>query len=1040
MWGRCLSLCLAALLLSSVRGDEGIPFLLLDSVWAPTACQKSGAEGKPCLQQPWAAFTVQGLATSEGKCEQPATPPDLSGLGASAAELACVAPSFNGTDEQVWADWYSLWGSCSGFTGPGEYFNLTLDAAAAYNANAVIPAANLTGQCGGAIAASDLTAAFSAAWGVNVWLSCDKSTGALLGLQVCLVPTTGGALQAVSCPEKRDKGQALGHECKDVVPLPLGIEVRAECPYLESPCNAVPSLPSACAQVAVLNDTLSVSNFESQYGATWASVAWLNPTVPSTATELPANATVCIRNGPTPALTVLAEPTATPEWLPPWTDPAARQRSVVAACGSSPPPDPYSAAVLCGTGNATASATLAAALGNGMSGSCGDTCVYNPNPDPGEEAVTAWLYDRSNACWMQDTRRVQACPLDSAAAANTQYSAELLVRQLLFSSFLSNTTGGAPDLPTDFATQVQSAWSSFYSSSFGEDDPTGQAAQSALGKLESDGFAAGSTVDKLLALPSDDPLMLLQNVWAEANRANDCQQATASGLSAATCLCNATLPYLYCNALAATEVAGKIQMVLSTTALTVDPASLKPDPSSQCSDPTTGKQKGPLDTSKTTDLVDFLTKPSGDKPLQCCFTFSLSSAANATAQLCLAPSEDVFSQLKSSPISKAASKELPSCGYKDPLGDYGQQGLADMLGWQVAIPAQLCIQGGAAVSALAPLAPYFGSGVTLQGGSLCATGLTLSYAPLKGYSTADLVEAALDGVGLQLSTAGGLAFKLLDASQTPACEAAQASQLLDSLVACANYCQLGAWSWQGLALDVSAGTDLFGWSQASPLVQQGQWAAPQCQPGTSLFAGGNITDCAPPPAAPSPPPPSPAAAPSPPVPSPSPPAAEPSPSPQPSPPEPEASPSPEPAPESPPAEPSPEPTPPSPNVEPSPSPDAPEPPPEPSPSPSPPDEQSPEPPSPPAPSPPEEDGKSPSPSPPQQETPEPGSSPPGDSGASPSPEGGVASAAECSPPPPADASNVSPSPPEGAAAAAALSPPPSPDGGGNRESPAPPPE
>lgn len=49
-----------------------------------------------CLRCRRAAFTAQGLATSNGKCEQPAAPPDLSGLGGTAAELECVAPSFNG--------------------------------------------------------------------------------------------------------------------------------------------------------------------------------------------------------------------------------------------------------------------------------------------------------------------------------------------------------------------------------------------------------------------------------------------------------------------------------------------------------------------------------------------------------------------------------------------------------------------------------------------------------------------------------------------------------------------------------------------------------------------------------------------------------------------------------------------------------------------------------------------------------------------------------------------------------------------------------
>lgn len=55
------------------------------------------------------------------------------------------------------------------------------------------------------------------------------STGALLGLQVCLVPTGGGLLQAVDCPEQRDKGLAMGHECGDSVTLPRGVEVGLAC-------------------------------------------------------------------------------------------------------------------------------------------------------------------------------------------------------------------------------------------------------------------------------------------------------------------------------------------------------------------------------------------------------------------------------------------------------------------------------------------------------------------------------------------------------------------------------------------------------------------------------------------------------------------------------------------------------------------------------------------------------------------------------------------------------------------------------------------
>lgn len=111
----------------------------------------------------------------------------------------------------------------------------------------------------------------------------------------------------------------------------------------------------------------------------------------------PRHGSVCFPpTRPPPAAPAAAD---TPEWLPPWSDPAARQRSVAAACGSTPPPDPYSAALLCGTGNTTASALLAAALGNGMTGTCGDTCIYNPIPEPGDNVVTAWLYDRFNGCW-----------------------------------------------------------------------------------------------------------------------------------------------------------------------------------------------------------------------------------------------------------------------------------------------------------------------------------------------------------------------------------------------------------------------------------------------------------------------------------------------------------------------------------------------------------------------------------------------------------------------------------------------------------------
>lgn len=45
-----------------------------------------------------------------------------------------------------------------------------------------------------------------------------------------------------------------------------------------------------------------------------------------------------------------------------------------------------------------------------------------------------------------------------------------------------NSTSGAPDLPADYAAQVQAAWDSFYASNFTAEDPTGQAAHKALGR------------------------------------------------------------------------------------------------------------------------------------------------------------------------------------------------------------------------------------------------------------------------------------------------------------------------------------------------------------------------------------------------------------------------------------------------------------------------------------------------------------------------------------------------------------------------------
>lgn len=56
-----------------------------------------------------------------------------------------------------------------------------------------------------------------------------------------------------------------------------------------------------------------------------------------------------------------------------------------------------------------------------------------------------------------------------------------------------------------------------------------------------------------------------------STRASDCQRATGAEFNSAACLCNATQPYLYCNALAATESAVAIETVLRNNNITVDP-------------------------------------------------------------------------------------------------------------------------------------------------------------------------------------------------------------------------------------------------------------------------------------------------------------------------------------------------------------------------------------------------------------------------------------------------------------------------------------
>ncbi|PSC76693.1 Phosphatidylinositol 4-phosphate 5-kinase 2 [Micractinium conductrix] len=934
------------LVLAPARAAQDAPdFLRMDSVWSPSFCWQSAQKKKPCRLQPWASFSVQGLvpfsvggdggSPYDSECGEP--PADfLQQLVDIGPQMECWMPSFLEPDDESWRKGWKQWGSCAGFDNVTAYFNFTLAAAQQYDANALV--AGLASQCGAGLARRELAAAAKTAFDAEPWLACDAA-GHLLSVQVCLVRSeTSGAPQAVDCPAERDWQDTTGQECGELLTLPLGIEMPASCPRPASPCNSVPSLASACAEAIVLPVNKTIE--EDAFDVRWPRISWLNPTVPANATAVPAGTTMCLTNGPTPPLTILAEPTATPGWLPPWTDPAARQRCLLAQCGcSSPPPQSYANATLCGSNGIVSSALLAAALGNQMTSACGQPCMYNPNPQQGDDAVTAWRWDYDNSCWMQDTRRVQSCPLGSRAASATAASVELLVRQRLFTTYLAEMTDGATDLPANYTTEVQATWDAFHASTFPPDDPTGNCAHEALGRQLNDGFAAASTGAALLGLPSADPLARVQAAFAEQSRANDCQRATFTGFNSSACLCNTTLPYLHCNALAAVEAAAAIEAALSTTAVAVDPAALKPDPSAQCSNPLDGEADDPLDARNQPDLLDFFTNRTAEAPQQCCFTFGL-GAPGVTASLCLQSGTNVTADVADSPVTQAASYQLPVCSYQDPLGTYGRDGVNELLSKNgVDMSTSLCLQGGGAVPALAPLSPWFGPGVSIKDGRLCATGLSLTYTPLKAYSNSGLYEGPPDDVGVQLALDGYLAFKLVDAlPHTPACLSSEKSQTLDSVVACTPVCQLNAWGFQGFEWAVTSGSDLFGWSRSQPLVQESQWVDPQCTEGFTLFKGGDIPACPPPP--PSPPPPSPPPpSPPPPVPSPSPPPESPTPksptpespepespepeSPEPESPEPESpepqSPSPSPSPE---ADPSPEPEPsPEQEAEPSPSPD-----------------------------------------------------------------------------------------------------------------------
>ena len=78
--------------------------------------------------------------------------------------------------------------------------------------------------------------------------------------------------------------------------------------------------------------------------------------------------------------------------------------------------------------------------------------------------------------------------------------------------------------------------------------------------------------------------------------------------------------------------------------------------------------------------------------------------------------------------------------------------------------------------------------------------------------------------------------KLLDASVTPACPAAKTSALIDSIVACDDFCARGAWSFGSVDWSVTAGSAIFGWSAAMPLLASKAAPAPWPTCPNRLFA------------------------------------------------------------------------------------------------------------------------------------------------------------------------------------------------------------
>jgi hypothetical protein len=158
------------------------------------------------------------------------------------------------------------------------------------------------------------------------------------------------------------------------------------------------------------------------------------------------------------------------------------------------------------------------------------------------------------------------------------------------------------------------------------------------------------------------------------------------------------------------------------------------------------------------------------------------------------------------------------------MGGYSERCAATLLGWQLQYPAKsrLCIQGGPASGGLKQVAPLLGKQVALANGTAdkyCTDSFKLDYAPYAGTGEGSVADpASTADLSVNFNTDGEIKLKLLDTSVTPACPAANTSALIDSITACDDYCARGAWSFASLDWSVAAGSDIFGWQAAMPLL------------------------------------------------------------------------------------------------------------------------------------------------------------------------------------------------------------------------------